>query len=196
MIAFALAIDALAASRSLLSSSSIAFSKCASTISESSDSACSTAFSAPGRIHVEERLRHPHEGRNPLSVDRQRILERFGGLGVVVHVQEQLAPAGVQGRIVGRLLGRDAIGVVGELKFTKRAGRAPQTRVFGRRRARAGLDVGHALQQRQRLVAAPHHVVKQAKLERCFAIGRAGGKRLQQRFTFGVLAAIDGAAAP
>ena len=52
------------------------------------------------RIHVEERLRHPDERRNPLAVGRERILKRLRRLGVVVDVQEELSPSRMQRRIV------------------------------------------------------------------------------------------------
>ena len=124
------------------------------------------------RIHVEQRLGHSDERGNPFVVGRERILKRLRRFRVVVHLQKQLAPARVQRRIVRRLLRRDAIGVVGELKFAERAGRAAKPRVLGRRRARADLDVGDALQQRERFVAAPHHLVEQTQLERRFTVGR------------------------
>ena len=92
-----------------------------------------------------QRLRHPEQRGNPFVVGRERILERLGRLGVVVRLQEQLAPARVKRRIVRRLFGRDAVRVVGELKFAERAGGAAEARVLGRRRARADLHVGDAL---------------------------------------------------
>ena len=140
-----------------------------------------------GRIHVEQRLRHSHERGNPLVVNLECILERLRRLGVVVHMQEKFSPAGMQGRIVRRFFGGDAIRVVGELKLTQRARGATKARVLGRRRARAHLHVGDAPQQGERLVATTHHFVEQAKLERGFTVGRPRHERLEQGFGLRIL---------
>ena len=147
-MAFAFAIESLAASRSLLSSSSLRLQQMRIDNVRVERQRLLDRFFGGRRIHVDQRLRHADERGNPFVVGRERILKRLGRLGVVVHLQEQLAPARVQRRIVRRFFGGDAIRVVGELKFAQRAGGAAKARVLGGRRARTDLHVGNAARSR------------------------------------------------
>ena len=57
-----------------------------------------TSFSASGRILVEDGLREPKLRRHVMLVSLQRVGEGFHGFRVVVRLQEQLAPPGLNSR--------------------------------------------------------------------------------------------------
>ena len=55
-----------------------------------------------GRILVRQHPRHADHGRHPFLVELQRVLKRLQGVRVVVFLEKQLAPGGVDRRVVGQ----------------------------------------------------------------------------------------------
>ena len=74
-----------------------------------------------GRIGVRHQARHVDFRLNVVGLGHQRRLERFRGIGSVVFLREELAPAHVGGHIVRRqLIGLTEVGV-GLLELSQRS---------------------------------------------------------------------------
>ena len=141
------------------------------------------------RIVFFKRASRADDGRRIPRVRFQRDLERLDRLALVVRLEEQLAPLGVDLRILGR--GRRGVAKrrVRRLDVPERAQRPPRTRQL-RRILAAPRKRGDPAED-PRGIRSAQHVLEQTELEGGFARWRAIGDRAKDDFGVRVAATSD-----
>jgi len=135
-----------------------------------------------------QRSREPGERRRPVRILRQRLLERFHGLGPVVLFEEEHAPRRLDGGIRAECGG----GAEQALVFTRAAeGGSGAAGAEERRRVVLGLPEEHHQQLRRRGGVA-ETLPQQPHLQRRIAQRRAAGRRLKRRDGVGITSFFDG----
>ena len=141
-------------------------------------------------VLVRQHPRHADQGRHPFLVQLQRILKRLQRVGIVVLLEEQLAPRGVDRRIVGQRPRGPAQERVGPPEAAGGA-RGERAVVLRQPVERVQAVDDDRLEERHRLADAAERHEQPCELETGHAAGVGAGDGVEQRLGLAIVPDVD-----